>query len=151
MSAASTVSSRHRLRLLSLVIVWFCAENLARAALSANQARELADLPTAMSPEYVAAISAGWCVAFAANLAVVWLRPAWSVAVSLIVMTLYQANLWLNRLIFAQSSEAGETAGFRAILTAASFVALAAGLAVARPGRAERGGNKATGDTGTEG
>lgn len=150
MSATLTMSSRRRLRLLSLVIVWFCVENLARAALSLKQARELADLPTTLSPHYVAAISAGWCVAFAANLAVVWLRPAWSVPVSLIVMTLYQANLWLNRLAFAQSSEAGETAGFRAILTAASFAAVAAGLALARRGAAERGANN-TKDTRTEG
>lgn len=132
MSGAATVSSRRRPRLLSLVIAWFCAENLTRAALSTSQAQELADLPIAMSPYYVAAISAGWCVAFIANLAVVWLRPEWTVPVSVIVMTLYQANLWLNRLAFAQSSEAGETAGFRAILTAASFAALAAGLAMAR-------------------
>ncbi|MGQ9904273.1 MAG: hypothetical protein ACUVRU_08135 [Anaerolineae bacterium] len=132
MSGATTVSSRCRPWLLSLVIAWFCAENLIRAALSASQARELADLPTAMSPYYVAAISAGWCIAFATNLAIVWLRPAWTVPVSVIVMMLYQANLWLNRLAFAQSSEAAETAGFRAILTLASFAALAAGLTMAQ-------------------
>lgn len=150
MNTAGTLSSRRVARLLSLVLIWFCVENFTRAALSMSQARELADLPTTLSPYYLAAISAGWCAAFAANLAAVWLRPAWAIPVSLTVMTLYQANIWLNRLVFAQSSEAGETTGFRAILTAASFAALAAGLAMARQGAAERGANHATGDTTTE-
>ncbi len=142
MSIAAGMSSYRWPRLLSLVIAWFCLENLARAGIAIAQARELAALPSAMSPYYVTAISAGWCVAFGANLLVVWLRPAWRVAMSLSVMTLYQANLWLNQLVFARSSEATETAGFRAILTAASFAALAAGLALAR-----RSENKTTGNT----
>lgn len=136
MRAGATIPGRRPPRLLSLILAGFCAENLARALLSVSQARELADLPATLSLWYLAAISAVWCAAFGANLIVVWLRPAWAVPVSLSVMTLYQASLWLSRLAFTRSSEAQETAGFRAILAVASFVALAVGLAMARQGTA---------------
>ena len=125
---------RRPLRLLSLVLLWFCLENLARIVLSLRQARELSGIATALSPYYVAAISAVWLCAFAGNLMVVWLRPEWTVPLSLSVMALYQANLWLNRLVFLRSSEATETTGFHAILTVASFAALAIGLVAARRG-----------------
>lgn len=139
MKRGASRSGRRRPRLLSLVLAGFCAENLARAVLSVSQAGALAGLPTLMSPWYLAAISVVWGAAFGANLIVVWLRPEWAIPVSLSVMTLYQASLWLSRLAFTRSGEAQETAGFHAILTVASFVALAAGLAMARRG-ARQGG-----------
>lgn len=126
-------------RLLLLVLAGFCVENLARAALSVSQAPGLAGLPTLMSPWYLAAIGVFWGAAFGANLIVVWLRPEWAIPVSLSVMTLYQASLWLSRLAFTRSGEAQETVGFHAILTVASFVALAAGLAMARRGASQGG------------
>lgn len=126
-------------RLLLLVLAGFCVENLARAALSVSRAPELAGLSTLLSPWYLAAIGVFWGAVFVANLIVVWLRPEWAIPVSLSVMTLYQASLWLSRLAFTRSGEAQETVGFHAILTVASFVALAAGLAMARRGAGQGG------------
>ena len=126
--------SRRPPRLLSLILLWFCLENLARVVLSLRQAHELPYLATAMPPYYLAVMGAAWFVAFAANLIVAWLRPEWAVLFSLGVMAIYQANLWLNRFAFGRSGEVAETAGFHAILTVASFGALAIGLVAARRG-----------------
>ncbi len=119
-------------RLALLALAWLCAENLARAVLSVLQARALPDLPTSLSPWVVAASGALWFAVFAAAFALVARRARHAAAFSLAAMAAYQANLWLNRLALSRSSEAIETAGFRAILSALSFAALAGALIVSQ-------------------
>ncbi|MCS7059684.1 MAG: hypothetical protein RMN25_00825 [Anaerolineae bacterium] len=119
-------------RLLMIVLMWFCMENAVRAALAVQQVVEWAELPTALPPDYVAASGIVWSILFAVNALVAWLRPQRVVSISLIIMTLYQAHLWLNRLAFGRSSETAETLGFRAILTIASFIGLTIGLLAAK-------------------
>lgn len=113
-----------------LVLLWFCLENLARVVLSVGQARDLPDLPTSLSPTYVAIMSAIWFLAFAACLVVVARRMPRAAAISMSVLALYQANLWLNRAALSRSSEAGETMGFRAILAVLSLAVLGSALVI---------------------
>jgi len=119
-------------RLTLLVLGWLCAENLARAILSILQARALPDVPTSLPPWYVAAAGAVWFAVFAAAFVLAARRSARAAVFSLAALAVYQANLWLNRLALSRSSEAIETAGFRAILSALSFVALAGALVASR-------------------
>lgn len=132
LAPAQPPRSRGWPKLAMLVLLWFCLENLARGALSVSQARDLPDLPTGLPPLYVALMSAVWFLVFTANLVVVARRAPRAAAISLCVMTLYQANLWFNRLVLSRSSEAGETLGFRAILTVLPFAVLGGALVISR-------------------
>lgn len=115
----------------AVVLLWFCVENLARVVLSVQQMRALPDLPTSIQPGYLAATGAVWLIAFAAALAAVARRARRAARFSLAVMALYQGYLWFNRLALSRSSEAVETLGFRAILTAVSLLLLAGALLAA--------------------
>ena len=109
-------------RLLWVVLILLCLENLVRVGLSAQQAIQLPTLPTALSPVYVALTSAVWAAAYAVCIAgVVW-QLAWAARFTVAVAVLYQVYLWVTRLAFERSSEAIATLGFRVILSLATLV-----------------------------
>jgi hypothetical protein len=115
-------------RLLIIALIAFAFANLIRAALAAQQAA-LLDVPVAEPTAYVMVISAAWAAAFGAC-AFAFLRSrAWAARVTIAVIVLYQANLWLNHLAFARSPEAEARAGFAALLSVAS-IAFVAGAAI---------------------
>jgi hypothetical protein len=109
----------HATHLLFIVLLLLCVENVARFGLSIQQAIQLPDLPTSLSPVYVAAMSAVWAVAFGACAYGVARLSAWAPRVVIVTVLLYEANLWINRLVFSRSSEAYATVGFRVLLTLA--------------------------------
>ncbi|MCL5999791.1 MAG: hypothetical protein M1546_27565 [Chloroflexi bacterium] len=122
MDASHKHAMTHELRpprLLILTLLLLCLENAARAGLSILQAIQLSDLPTSLSPIYVATMSAVWAVGFAACAYGVARLNSWAPGAVVVTLLLYQANLWINRLAFSRSSEAFETTGFRALLSIA--------------------------------
>ncbi len=123
--------TRFTLLLLSVLLLVF-AENLARAGLSIKQTIDLPNLPTSLSPVYLAVTSAFWVMAFAACLFGVSRLNPWAPKFTIAVSVAYEVNLWLNRLAFGRSSEALATTGFRLILTLV-FLSIVAGT-LAWPG-----------------
>lgn len=100
----------------------FALANAARALLAAQQATRLPDLPAVAPAPYIALTSVAWAIAFGAcalGLARAHRRAA---RVTIAVIVLYQANLWLNHFAFARSSEANARAGFGALLSALSIL-----------------------------
>ena len=104
-------------KLLLLVLMLLCAENLARVWLSIQQAIQLPTLPTSLSPIYLATMSAAWAVGFAVCLFGISRLNPWAPRVTIVISVLFQANLWINRLAFGRSSEAFAVIGFRAMFS----------------------------------
>ena len=99
------------------------------AGLSIQQAIELPQLATDLSPVYVAAMSAVWAVGFAVCLFGISRLNPWAPRFTIIVTLLYLTNLWLNRLAFGRSSESFATLGFYAILDAVCLALVVGTLA----------------------
>jgi hypothetical protein len=123
------VHTRFTLLLLFVLLLVF-AENIARIALSIKQAIDLPNLPTSLSPVYVAITSAFWAAGFAACLFGIARLNPWAPKFTIAVSALYEVNLWLNRLAFGRSSEALATVGFHLILTLLFLGAIAGTLAM---------------------
>ena len=104
-------------RLLILLLAWLCLENSARVALSIQQATQLPNLPTLLSPVYLAISSAIWAVMFAVCMICVARAWRWTPHGVLAVSVAYQVYLWINRLAFSANSEALAVAGFRFMLS----------------------------------
>lgn len=100
----------------------FALANAARALLAAQQAARLPDLPAAAPAPYVALMSAAWAVGFGVCALGLARARRWAARVTIMVIVLYQANLWLNHLAFTRSSEAHARAGFGALLSALSIL-----------------------------
>ena len=100
-------------RLLIVLLAWLCLENVARVALSIQQVTLLPNLPTLLSPVYLAISSAIWAVFFAVCVVCVMRSWRWTPHVVLSVSLAYQVFLWVNRLAFSANSEALAVAGFR--------------------------------------
>jgi hypothetical protein len=104
-------------RLLLVVLILLCVENLVRVGLAVQQAVQLPALPTVLSPAYVAVTSAVWAVAYIACIAGVAWQRTWALRLTIGVVVLYQVYLWVTRLAFSRSPEVFATLGFRAILS----------------------------------
>jgi uncharacterized membrane protein len=102
---------------LLVLLLLICGENVAQVFLALQQARELPQLATSLSPIYLAINSAWWAIAFAACIVGVIVMNRWAPWATIIVAVLYEVNLWINRLAFARSSEVFATLGFRALIT----------------------------------
>ncbi|MCS6849479.1 MAG: hypothetical protein RMN52_17405 [Anaerolineae bacterium] len=111
---------------LVLVVVssLFALANVVRAFLAVQQANRLPDLPVAAPAPYIMLMSAAWAIAFGVCAFGLARAHRWAPRVTIIVIVLYQANLWLNHLAFARSSEANARAGFGILLSALSIVAV---------------------------
>ncbi len=108
-------------RLLLVVLILLCVENLARVGLSVQQAVQLPALPTALSPLYVAVTSAAFAAAYAACVIGVAWRAAWALPATAAIVLAYEAYLWVTRLAFSRSPEAFATLGFRVLLSAVTL------------------------------
>ena len=114
---------------LLVLLLLVCVENAATTYLSIQQARDLPQLATILPPIYLAIVSAWWAMAFAACIVGVVAQTQWASWATVATAVLYEANLWINRLAFAQASEVYATLGFRALLTII-FLGLVSGLVV---------------------
>lgn len=112
-------------RLLIGFLALLTVENLARAALSVEQMLRLPNLPTALSPVYVAITSAVWLVLFGACAVFTAMALRWTPRAVLAVAVAYQVYLWVNRLAFSANSAAWDTAGFRVLLSIAMLTLIA--------------------------
>jgi hypothetical protein len=111
-------------RLLIAALIAFSLANLIRAAL-ALQLLALADVPVTEPPAYVFLMSIAWAAGFGACAIAFARSRAWAARVTIAVIVLYQANLWLNHFVFARSPESEARAGFAALLSVASIVIVA--------------------------
>jgi hypothetical protein len=115
-------------RLLIAALIAFTLANLIRAALVLQQIA-LVDVPVAEPPAYVFVMSLAWAAAFGGCAFGFARSRGWAARVTIAVIVLYQANLWLNHLVFARSPEAAARAGFAALLSVLSIV-LVSGVAL---------------------
>lgn len=102
----------------------FALANAARAILAAQQLAHLPDLPVAAPPIYIVLMSVGWAIAFSVCAFGLARSRRWAARVTIVVIVLYQANLWLNHLAFARSSEAYARAGFGVLLSMLSILSM---------------------------
>jgi hypothetical protein len=109
-------------RLLAIALALFCLANGARAFLAVQQAVQIPELPTAIPPAYLSAMSVVWAGVFGACALGIWQSRRWAPRVTIVAIVLYQANLWLNYAVFTRSPEAFERTGFSALLSALSIV-----------------------------
>ena len=115
-------------RLLIVALIAFTFTNIVRAALALQQAA-LPDVPVAEPPAYMFVMSLVWAAAFGACVFGFARSRGWAARVTIAIIVLYQANLWLNHFLFARSPEANARAGFAGLLSVASIV-LVAGAAL---------------------
>jgi hypothetical protein len=115
-------------RLLIAALIAFTLANIIRAVLAIQQVA-LPDVPVTEPPAYLFVMSLVWAAAFGACAFGFARSRRWAARVTIAVIVLYQANLWLNHFLFARSPEASARAGFAALLSAASIV-LVAGVAL---------------------
>jgi hypothetical protein len=109
-------------RLLAIALALFCLANGARAFLAVQQTVQIPELPTAIPPAYLSAMSVVWAVAFGACALGMWQARRWAPRVTIAAIVLYQANLWLNYAVFTRSPEAFERTGFSALLSVISII-----------------------------
>lgn len=109
-------------RVLIVALALFAIANFARAFLAVQQAVQLPDLPVAAPPAYLVSMSMVWTVAFGACAYGMARSRGWAPRVTIAVIVLYQANLWLNHLVFSRSSEAEARFGFAALLSTLSIL-----------------------------
>lgn len=108
-------------RLLIASLILFALANLIRAVLALQQAG-ITDITAAEPPAYVMVISVVWMAVFGACAFGVARSRPWAARVTIAVIVLYQANLWLNHVLFTRSPEAEARAGFAALLSVLSIV-----------------------------
>lgn len=108
-------------RVLAVTLALFSLANVARAILAIQQAIQLPDLPVAAPPLYLVVMSVVWAIAFSVGVYGVVRSRHWASRVTIAVIVLYQANLWLNHFAFSRSTEATARAGFAALLSALSI------------------------------
>lgn len=116
---------------LILVVVssLFALANVTRAFLAVQQAIRLPDLPVAAPAPYIMLMSAAWAIAFGVCAFGLARSHRWAPRATIIVIVLYQANLWLTHLAFSRSSEANARAGF-GILLGVLFIVCIGGAAL---------------------
>jgi hypothetical protein len=108
-------------RFLIIVLLFFSSINFARCFLAIQQFIVLPDLPTSMSPIYLAVMSVCWASIFWVCVVAVVKKRKHAPRVSICATVLYQANLWLNHFVFTRSTEAFERVEFNALLSLVSL------------------------------
>lgn len=111
-------------RVLAVTLAGFALANLARAILAAQHAIQLPDLPTATPAPYLVWVGMVWAIGFGACAYGIARSRRWAPRVTIAAIVLYQANLWLNHLAFARSSESFAREGFGLVLGALSIVVI---------------------------
>jgi len=95
--------------LLALAVFCLAAFNLLGAVTGMQQYPLLRSLPLSVSPLYLIASRAVWAVAFSAAGAGLWRLRQWGRILTASACTLYAAQGWFDRLIFARSDFARVT------------------------------------------
>jgi uncharacterized membrane protein (DUF2068 family) len=92
--------------------------NLGRAIVALQYMVRLPDLPLTVSLSYLAGMGAVWGIVFVVcSLGLSSFRH-WGRWCTLVAVTLYQANVWVNHLLFDASDYAGQTRPRNLALTA---------------------------------
>jgi len=102
--------------LIALLLILGIA-SLGRAVLALRYSTSLPDLPLTISLEYMAAMAGFWGVTFIICAIGLSLFREWARRSTLAAVTLYQVNLWANRLLFAVSEYARQTVPRDLVLT----------------------------------
>lgn len=103
--------------LLSVVTLTLGVANLGRAVLAMRLLIRLPSLPLTAPLHYLAAMGACWAVVLVACTMGLSLFREWGRRATLASITLYQLNVWANRLLFALSDYARQTIPRDLVLT----------------------------------
>ena len=95
--------------LLSVLTFLLGLGNLGRAAMALHYSARLPDLPTTVSPFYLAASGAFWGITYMACTLGLSCRVPWGRWLTLAAVPLHQAHVWTNRLLFDASDYARQT------------------------------------------
>jgi len=117
---------------LSLFLVALALANLGKAAMALRYAALLPDLPMTVSWEYLVVTAACWAAALTVCAVGLLRLRVWGRWATLAVVTLYQAHVWANHLLFDASDYALQTRPRDALLTAA-FLGIVWGVLSVRP------------------
>jgi uncharacterized membrane protein (DUF2068 family) len=103
--------------LIGLLVLALGLGNLGRAGVALRYSALLPDLPMTVSLEYLAAMGAFWgVVLIACAVGLMRFRP-WGRWSTLVAVTLYQAHVWINHLLFDASDHARQTRTWHALVT----------------------------------
>jgi hypothetical protein len=108
---------QRRIAVLALMVLALGLGNLVRAVRAVYYASHLPDLPMTVSWTYQAVTGAFWCVALlvcAVALLRVWPWARWA---TLAAVTLYQAHVWVDHLLFDANARARQLLPCDAALT----------------------------------
>jgi hypothetical protein len=116
---------------LGLLLLILGLVNLGKAAMALRYASSLPDLPMTVSWEYLAAVGGFWGVALIVSAVGLAFLRVWGRWTTLAVSTLYEAHVWVNRILFEVSDQARQARPWDLVLTLL-FLALVWGL-LSRP------------------
>lgn len=103
--------------LLTALLLILSVANMGRAVLAARYSTRLPDLPLTVSLDYLAAMGGFWGVTFIICAIGLSLFREWGRRSTLAAVTLYQMNVWANRLLFSVSDYARQTVPRDVVLT----------------------------------
>lgn len=95
--------------LLSILTLMLSLGSLGQAVLAVQYSIDLPDLPTTVSLQYLAAMGGFWAVIFIVCTVGLSLFREWGRRFTLAAVSLYQLNVWVNRLMFSASDYARQT------------------------------------------
>jgi hypothetical protein len=103
--------------LVGLLVLALGLGNLGRAGVALRYGALLPDLPMTVSLEYLAAMGALWGVTLTVCAAGLMRFRPWGRWSTLTAVTLYQAHVWINHLLFDASDHARQTWPWDALVT----------------------------------
>jgi hypothetical protein len=103
--------------ILALLVLGLGLANLARMGVALRYASLLPDLPTTVPLEYLAGMGAFWGVALIACAVGLARFHRWGRWGTLAAVTVYEAHVWVNHLLFDASDYARQTRGWDLFLT----------------------------------
>lgn len=95
--------------LLSMLTLMLSLGNLGQAVLAVQYSIDLPGLPTTVSLHTLAAMGGFWGLTFIACAVGLALFREWGRRCTLAAVSLYQLNVWVNRLLFSASDYARQT------------------------------------------
>jgi hypothetical protein len=104
--------------LLTALLLILGVANIGRAMLALRYSTRLPNLPLTVSLDYLAAMGGFWGITFISCAIGLSLFREWGRRSTLAAVTLYQVNVWANRLLFAVSEYARQTVPRDLVLTA---------------------------------
>ncbi len=102
---------------LGLLALMLGLGNLGQAVMALRYAARLPDLPLTAPLSYLAAMGGFWCVVFVGCAVGLVCFCAWGRRSALAAVTLYQAHVWVNHLLFDASDYARQTRPRDLVLT----------------------------------